>query len=542
MISYASFIFLSLCLFHNVESSARIDPLVDTKVGLIRGLRSSNGQYSMFMGIPFGQVNASNPFGIATEYPHFGKPYDAYDDTSLCPQTNKTNQFAIGSLDCLRLNIYVPAVATSTFKLPVMIWIYGGAFLRGSSSRASAGPDYLVRHDVILVTINYRVGPYGFMCLDIPEVPGNQGLKDQYLAIKWVKENIAAFGGDVNKITLFGESAGGHSIDLHLRSSYEKLFNNAIMQSGSAVAATVFQEPDKEAPIKLAEHLGLNTTCIHEALEFLAGTEPEQIIEATVALDISFKPCVEKDIDGVDNFITTTWVDTAVPKVANMPVLLGFNNHEFLTIYANNGVDHYKESNIFQNSLQSQFKFSEDELVEMSNLFRHFYMGDRPITEELEWPIVDFGSDYTYIHPIRRTINKFMESGAGDLYYYMFSYSGGRNYAKIAANITEGGAAHADEMGYLFSMAALQDAPNAADQLVLDRMTTMWTNFAKYSDPTPEVTDLLPLKWTPVTADTLYCMEINSTLTLTGRPLHERMAFWELFLKMNKALLKKFDD
>lgn len=105
-----------------------------------------------------------------------------------------------------------------------MIHIHGGGFSIGFAGRFAYGPSFLVKHDVILVTLNYRLGPYGFMCLHTPEVPGNQGLKDQLIALRWIRDNIESFGGDANVITVLGGSAGARSIDLHLLSRHEKLF------------------------------------------------------------------------------------------------------------------------------------------------------------------------------------------------------------------------------------------------------------------------------------------------------------------------------
>lgn len=109
--------------------------------------------------------------------------FEAYDDSAVCPQVEEFNNTIVGSLDCLNLNVFVPNKASSEKKLPVLVWIPGGGFTIGFGNRYLYGPKYLIRHDVVVVSINYRLGPYGFMCLDTPGVPGNQGLKDQVLLI-----------------------------------------------------------------------------------------------------------------------------------------------------------------------------------------------------------------------------------------------------------------------------------------------------------------------------------------------------------------------
>lgn len=342
---------------------------------------------------------------------------------------------------------------------------------------------YLVKHDVIVVTLNYRVGAYGFMCLNTPEVPGNQGLKDQYLGMQWVKDNIEAFGGDANKITLFGLSAGGHSIDLHLLSPKEKLYDKVILQSGSALAATVLYEPDRLAPIKIAEYLGFETTDTNEAISFLAKSESNLVVGAAVELGIMFKPCIEKEFDGVEPFISHSWLNAEVPKVRNMPVLIGFNEHELGAFHYDKDNEYYKTLNIVSDYLERIFNFEDEELQEMKNYISHFYFGDEALSEDEKWGVINFDSDFTYIHPIQRTIRKYLEAKAGNIYYYMFTYVGGRNVLVLEDDEHDENntccTLHADEISYLFSMNHKPD-PTPEDEVIIERMTTMWTNFAKY--------------------------------------------------------------
>ncbi|XP_050667231.1 esterase B1-like [Leptidea sinapis] len=149
-----------------VESS-----LVKIEQGLVQGIPAEDGDYVMYMGIPYAEVDRENPFGTAIPNPKFDGIFLANDDTAICPQVNQFTNTITGSLDCLHVNVYVP---NTTAKLPVFVWIYGGAMVRGFASRFLYGPKFLVRHDVILVTLNYRLGPYGFMCLGTDKVPVTQ--------------------------------------------------------------------------------------------------------------------------------------------------------------------------------------------------------------------------------------------------------------------------------------------------------------------------------------------------------------------------------
>ncbi|XP_046976283.1 esterase FE4-like [Vanessa cardui] len=517
------------------QGTLRLDPLVNTQQGLIRGLRVDDGDYSMFLGIPYAKVNEDNPFGNAVPYPKFDDIFEAYDDSAICPQVEEFGNTIVGNLDCLHLNIYVPNKASSRNRLPVLVWIHGGGFTFGFANRYLYGPKFLIQHDVILVTINYRLGPYGFMCLDTPDVPGNQGLKDQVLAMRWLKDNIGYFGGDNNKITLMGESAGAAAIDYHLYSNQERLFNQVILQSGSAMCPWALVESDPTAPLKIAEHLGFQTEEISEAIAFLKDVDTKLVIAATEDLNLKFRACVEKQFDDDEGFLTDHPQNLDVPKVRNIPVLTGFNSNEELVNYADRTVGEYL--NDFADALKILFNY-DDDFVAMEDIVRHFYIGDEEVTEEVKSGIIDFSSDFRFTYPVQRSLKKFLENGAKDIFYYVFSYNGKRNFSKNDGNVTGDGASHADEIGYLFDLSYDKATPSEDDQRIIDQITTLWTNFAKYGNPTPETTELLPLKWIPVTNETYSYLDIDNELTLKRRPFQARLAFWELFFRANELKLK----
>ena len=158
------------------------------------------------------------------------------ESTVFCPQING---FTLdGVEDCLFLNVYVPkkAIDDQDLKLPVMVFIHGGALITGSGNFRDYGPLHFMDKDVILVTINYRLGPFGFFFMGDEMVSGNAGLKDQVMALQWVQDNIWSFGGDPNSVTIFGESAGSFSVSVHILSPLSvHLFHRAIMQSRSAI-------------------------------------------------------------------------------------------------------------------------------------------------------------------------------------------------------------------------------------------------------------------------------------------------------------------
>ncbi|XP_041983340.1 esterase FE4-like isoform X1 [Aricia agestis] len=513
------FILLILC---QVQGSQRIEPLVQTEVGLIRGLQAEDGDYAMFLGVPYAKVNEDNPFGEAQPYPKFTETFEALDDSAVCPQTDLFSKQLVGTLDCLHLNIYVPNKATSQNKLPVIVWIHGGGFSFGSGKRAEFGPKFLVRHDVVLVTINYRLGVYGFMCSDSVEVPGNQGLKDQYIALKWVKTNIASFGGDENKITVMGESAGSMSVDYHLLSKREKFFKRAILQSGSALCPKEFVQSDDKAAMKIAKHLGFETDNIIDAINFLSKQNEKVVISTTQELNMYFRACAEKDFENVEKFVSED-PGITTPEVKGISILMGYNSHEQMGVYSN-------DTKEFYDSLKNFLYNDGDEFVDEDNVVRHFYIGDEEISVSKKKSLIAFASDYKFNHPIQRSVIRYNQSEVESVYHYVFSYSGERKMIQRLLNIAEGGASHAEELGYLFDFNMFPGEPSPEDQLMIDRMTAMWTNFAKYGDPTPNVTDLLPVKWLPV-SNYLYALNINTSGKMHKRPYHSRMAFWDLYLK-----------
>lgn len=185
-----------------------------------------------------------------------------------------------------------------------MVFIHGGGHFSGSSSVELYSPDYMLQADVVVVTINYRLGPLGFLSLKDKSlnVPGNAALKDQQLAMKFVKDNIRNFGGDPNNCTLFGHSSGATCVSLHcIVESSRELFNRAIIMSGSPIAQEALL-PDDNYASKLAQKLGFNGETETDILTFLENVDilslaetQHELIESngTKFTPMPFGPCVE---------------------------------------------------------------------------------------------------------------------------------------------------------------------------------------------------------------------------------------------------------
>ena len=222
----------------NVEA-----PLINAPIGDLSGIamQTRKGRTIFaYQGIPYAeppvnQLRFKKPKALSV--PAWAGTFAATSKPNRCVQMNsiKIPFFTtMGDENCLQLNVYVPKTDTKK-PLPVMVWFHGGGFTSGDSSDRVYGPKYLLDKDVILVTANYRLGIFGFFTLGHTEAPGNLAMWDQHESLKWVQANIASFGGDPNKVTIFGESSGGISVSYQLASrknSDKGLFHAAIIQSG----------------------------------------------------------------------------------------------------------------------------------------------------------------------------------------------------------------------------------------------------------------------------------------------------------------------
>ena len=145
-------------------------------------------------------------------------PPAADQNLTICPQLGGPGQlYGRSDEDCLYLHVAVPRVSPAHVSgLAVMVWIHGGGFMTGDGTPDSFGPGYWMAHGVIIVTINYRLGPLGYLSLGTEEVAGNMGQLDQVAALRWVQANIAQFGGDPDRVTIFGQSAGAAAVTYHM--------------------------------------------------------------------------------------------------------------------------------------------------------------------------------------------------------------------------------------------------------------------------------------------------------------------------------------
>lgn len=262
------YILTTLILIVLPVSSIAYRPFICLSHGCVRGtyMNDSKGEmFDAFLGIPFAQPPVGN---LRLRNPVPINPWlnvlDANETKPDCMQMNAlvTGSPVYGDEDCLYLNVYRPNTNIVTDLVPVMVYIYGGGFFSGSSDPGTVGPEFFMENGkVILVTISYRLGPLGFLSTGDSEMPGNFGLKDQRMAIEFVKRNIHRFGGDPDSITVFGQSAGAVSTHLQMLATppSKKFFKHAIVMSGVAIVpfGQLNTSPLEQARLQ-ASYLGID--------------------------------------------------------------------------------------------------------------------------------------------------------------------------------------------------------------------------------------------------------------------------------------------
>jgi carboxylesterase type B len=309
---------------NNNVSSARGAPVVRIQTGLLRGI---GGEVRAFKGIPY----AAPPIGPLRWRPPQPAPSwrgvrDATSFGDICPQEGVYVSDAM-SEDCLTLNVWTP---TGADRLSVMIWLHGGGWIRGASSNPRADGTVLARRGVVVVSINFRLGIFGFLAhpalsAESPEgVSSNYALRDQIAALEWVRDNIAEFGGDPGNVTVFGQSSGAQAIcDLMMAPRARGLFARAIMQS-----APVMRPSHLQMTLAQAEQDGRR---YGDDLDALRAASPAALMAMIPFLDFETRANIANAFYPVcDGVILPVDEKTAFAggEVARVPVIIGNNSDE----------------------------------------------------------------------------------------------------------------------------------------------------------------------------------------------------------------------
>ncbi|HOX28496.1 MAG TPA: carboxylesterase family protein, partial [bacterium] len=298
------------------RSLARADGPADctnipTDKGKVSGTLKQKAGVCAYKGIPYAKPPVGElRFKAPVEPVAWSETLNAKKYGGECPQYPmglKPSGTPVGNEDCLYLNVWHP-VESASERLPVMVFVHGGGFVMGSGSQEwYEGTNLASRGKVVVVTLNYRLGPFGFMVhpalKDEKGRSGNYGMLDQVAALKWVKKNIAAFGGDPDNITIFGQSAGGASIGLLVVSPMTKgLYNKAIVQSGPVIMMNRTIKSEAPTGLKAAEMLGCKdiataAACLRkiDALEFIKIVKPVigLLSDTEIVSGFPFQPVID---------------------------------------------------------------------------------------------------------------------------------------------------------------------------------------------------------------------------------------------------------
>lgn len=460
-----SYLFLiGALLVINIVRAQQAKP-VKVEEGLLQG--NTKNSLTIYKGIPF----AAPPVGdLRWRAPQPAAKWEGIKQVvEFRPAPMQGGNPPSGkSEDCLYLNIWTPAKSANE-KIPVLVWIYGGGFSFGSTSEPVYDGEALADKGVVLVSIAYRVGQLGFLAH--PELSaeneshtsGNYGLLDMIAGLKWIQKNIAAFGGDPNKVTIFGESAGGIAVSMLCASPQAKgLFHGAISQSGGSFG-----------PPRLTTYPGENMKRLKDAesegIDFAKKAGVSTIAELR-------KIDAEKLPGGwgmgsawpiIDGYVIPDdqYKLYEAGKYNDTPILIGYNSDEGLSFTRT------KDPTEFIASVQQRYgKFSDD-------LLKAYPVGENTVPKTAR----DLARDAAFGWHTWSWAKLQSSTGKSNVYLYYFDQH--PDYPQDSPQAGNG-SPHAQEVAYVFQhLDTSKPETSASDLTIAEAMGTYWTNFAKYGNP-----------------------------------------------------------
>ncbi|MBN1926059.1 MAG: carboxylesterase family protein [Prolixibacteraceae bacterium] len=463
----AFFILISLAVMFNVTGCSTLPPeQVIVEQGIVQG--SLEDGLRVFKGIPF----AKPPVGeLRWKSPQPPVKWEGVKQTTeYAPAPMQGGNPASGkSEDCLYLNVWTPAKSPNE-KLPVMVWIYGGGFSFGSTSDPVHNGENLARKGVVLVSVAYRVGQIGFLAH--PElsaesangVSGNYGLLDMIAGLEWVKNNITAFGGDPDKVTIFGESAGGIAVSMLCASPLTKgLFHGAISQSGGSFGptrATTYPGENmktlaqaEQDGVEYVKKFGLTS------IDELRKLESEKLIPQGWTMPGSW-PVVDGYVIPDDQYKMYE-----AGNYNDIPVLIGYNSDEGLSFPAG------RTPNEFINNVKKRFGPFTDQLLNA------YPVGDSAVNRSAR----NLMRDAAFGWPTWSWARLQSQTGTSKVFLYCFDQHPQWSADSPQADI---GTPHGVDVPYVFMHINPENPQNnESDLTISETMGTYWTNFARFGHP-----------------------------------------------------------
>jgi para-nitrobenzyl esterase len=504
---------LSLPMFLKAQELRHVQAAVTG--GVIEGVVSADDKVRTFKGVPF----AAPPVGpLRWKAPQPVIPWTGvrsaveYGPRPMQGPIYSDMIFRDGgpSEDCLYLNLWKPEHAQG--KLPVMVWIYGGGFSAGSTSEPRQDGGNLCKKGVIVVSMNYRLSVFGFMTLPGLDAEsgyggsGNYGIMDQVAALRWVRANIATFGGDPDNVTIFGESAGSYSVSVIVASPLARgLFNRAIGESGSLVAKNDYLKThaaSEAVNVAFAESLGKHTLADLRAMpaaDLLAAAMKRE--EEEFSLDVDGYVLPQSCLDAYK-----------AGDQAHVPLLAGWNRDE-------GGYREFFGKD--EPTLANYLRLAKDKFGVRSGDFLEIY----PAATDAEAKVAahDYQADKFMGHGTWLWIELHKRTGASPVYRYEFDQP--RPLPPNAPAGAQPTASHSWEIEYVFRMLSSQPlAWTPEDRQVSEIISSYWTNFAKTGNPNGEGL----AEWPAYDgADGYEVMHIAPTSTAAPDAHRKRYLAWE---------------
>ena len=465
-----------------VSTAWGLDDLqVKTDKGKLEGKMTAESKVRVFLGIPY----AAPPVGTlrwkapqAPERWHGVRKADAFGSRCMQPTLFADMVFRDPGMseDCLTLNVWTPAPAKEAkkAKLPVMVWIYGGGFVVGSTSEARQDGGNLAKKGVVVVSMNYRLGVFGFFAHpsligeNSQHAAGNYGLLDQAAAIAWVKHNIALFGGDPENITLFGESAGSFSVSAQLASPLSKdLIQHAIGESGAAIGLSALPFPTLETAER-EDKTAAAALFGSDDLAALRAMPAQQLMERAAKGGVDgqhFQP----DVDGyfLPESVSAIYAEG---KQAHIPLLAGWNRDEGTAGVVNAAA---------KPSLESLRMLAQKDFGSAADRFLQAYKASTD--DEALRVTEDYAGDRFIAYSTWAWLEDQVATGQSHVFRYRFDRPspGDPNHAVSA------GAFHSDDIEYVFGNLDSRKGAvwTAEDYALSDLIQTYWTDFARNGNP-----------------------------------------------------------